>query len=197
MFISLLRCLLIECERTNTCRPLTLNRFRLNLMLNYFYDFYGEKGGGRMIIDISIAISSIAFVVLVIYLIVMIKALRTTLGQVNQTLTEARKQLGEVGSQAQQMIEKTHQISSDLKEKVDAFNPIFNAVNQAGQILEYQATALKKDFLTSSQEKNDYSSLDLSEQIEKKKKQPLMTIAAILELAGIGMSLWQKLKKKR
>lgn len=148
-----------------------------------------------MIIDISIAVIAFAFVILVIYLIVMIKSLRVTLGQVNQTLVETRRQLGEVGIQAQRVMENTNQISSDLKLKVEAFDPIFNAVNQAGQILEHKATALKKDFLDTQEELSS-----LAAQGEKKKSgQPmgLMTVAAILELAGIGMGLWEKLKKRR
>jgi len=141
-----------------------------------------------MIIDISVAVIAFAFVALVIYLIVMIKSLRVTLGQVNQTLVEARK-----------VMEQTNQISVDIKHKVEAFNPIFNAVNQAGKILEHKATALKNDFLDS--EEDDLSSLDLEDDHPKKKKRletkGWMTAAAILEIAGIGMSLWEKLKKRR
>jgi uncharacterized protein YoxC len=159
---------------------------------------FAKLKGGKidMIIDISVAVIALAFVALVIYLIVMIKSLRVTLGQVNQTLVEARKQLGEVGTQAQKVIEQTNQISVDLKQKVDAFNPIFNAVNQAGQILEHKATALKKDFLDTQEELSS-----LAADGEKKKRAPqtkgLMTMAAILELAGIGVGLWEKLKKRR
>jgi hypothetical protein len=50
------------------------------------------KGGKiDMIIDISVAVIALAFVALVIYLIVMIKSLRVTLGQVNQTLVESHR----------------------------------------------------------------------------------------------------------
>jgi uncharacterized protein YoxC len=148
-----------------------------------------------MIIEISIAVIALAFVALVIYLITLFKSIRITLGQVNQTLVEARKQLGEIGGQAQKVMEHTNQISFDLKQKVDAFTPIFNAVSNAGEILDYKSSALKKEFLAASEE-NDLSDADL----EKKKiaQAPgLMTAAAILELAGIGMRLWQKLKKRR
>lgn len=138
-----------------------------------------------MIIDISVAVIALAFVVLVIYLITIIKALRVTLSQVNQTLVEARVQLGELSSQTQKVVENTNQMSSDLK-------PIFNAINQAGQILEHQATALKRDFIDTVDE-------DIEGE-EKKRGLPekgLTATAAILELAGIGINLWQKIKKRR
>jgi uncharacterized protein YoxC len=149
-----------------------------------------------MIIEISVAVIAIAFVILVVYLIMMIKALRVTLGQVNQTLIETRKQLGEVGLQAQKVMEHTNQISFDLKHKVEAFTPIFNAVTNAGEILEHKTSALKKEFLSSENEEIDLSGLHSG---KKKTYQALnlVTVAAILELAGIGTSLWQKLKKRR
>lgn len=139
-----------------------------------------------MIIDVSVAVIALAFVVLVIYLITVIKALRVTLAQVNQTLVETRVQLAELGSHTQKVVENTNQMSSDLK-------PIFNAINQAGQILEHQATALKKDFIDSVYD-------DLDEEGEKNGGLPekgLTATAAILELAGIGINLWQKIKKRR
>lgn len=149
-----------------------------------------------MIIEISVGIIALAFVVLVIYLITMIKALRITMGQVNQTLVEARKQLGEVGGQAQKVMEHTNQISYDLKQKVEAFNPIFNAVTYAGEILERKTSSIKKEFLA-SEEEDESSSLNFEEKKKSTQTQGLLAAAAILELAGIGVQLWQKLKKRR
>lgn len=150
-----------------------------------------------MIIEISVAVIAIAFVVLIIYLITIIRALRNTLGQVDQTLVEVRKQLSEVGGQAQKVMEHTNQMSFDLKRKVESFHPIFNAVNNAGEILEHKTSILKKDFFNFSSGKCDLS----DESFEEKKKfyqaQGLTTVATILELASIGLCLWQKLKKRR
>lgn len=145
-----------------------------------------------MIIEISVAVIAVAFVALVIYLIIMIKALHTTLGQLNQTLVEARKQLDEVGGQAQKVMENTNQISFDLKQKIVAFNPIFNAIANAGEILEHKSSILKRDFFASLHEENSLSNPDPDE-----KKKNMVIVAAIFELAGISLRLWQKLKKRR
>lgn len=114
-----------------------------------------------MIIEISVAVIAVAFVFLVIYLIVLTNSLRITLTQVNE-------------------------ISQDLKKKSEAFNPLFNAINQTSQILERKATALKKDY----DEKME-SNLD-DDLLEKKN---LRIVAAVLELAGMGVSVWQKFKR--
>lgn len=135
-----------------------------------------------MIIEISIAVIALAFVVLVIYLISAIKALRITLGQVNQTLAETRHQLGDLGGQTQKILEHTNQISFDLKQKVEAINPIFNAIGDAGEVFEHRAAQLKSELKASSELKED---------------EKLKAIEAIFELGGAGIKLWQKLRKRR
>ncbi len=119
-----------------------------------------------MIIEISVAVIAAAFVILVIYLIVLIIGLKKTLKEVNITMSEARHQLN----------------------KAEAFNPLFNAISHTGQILEQQAADLKNNFFENEEER------------EKKKKtinNSLMASAAILELAGLGLSIWQKYNKGR
>lgn len=145
-----------------------------------------------MIIEISVAVIAFAFVILVIYLITMIKALNTTLGQVNQTLSETRKQMDELGGQALKVIEHTNQISYDVKKKIEAIDPVFNAVEDVGEILEHHTSSLKKEYISSDEEESLF-------QFRKKElpSKKLTTVAAILELGAIGFELWQKLKKRR
>jgi uncharacterized protein YoxC len=149
-----------------------------------------------MIIEISIAVIALAFVILVIYLVLTAKDLRVTLIEVNHTLVDVRKQLGEIGFQAQKAMEHANQISFDLKQKADDFSPLFKAVSNAGEILERKTSALKNDFFSSCNEEIDLSTLE-----EEKKRvsmaQSSLAAAAILELAGIGIRLWQKMKKRR
>lgn len=150
-----------------------------------------------MVIEISVAVIALAFVALVVYLVMMIKTLRITMGQVNQTLVEARRQLNEIGGQAQRVAEHTNQISFDLKHKVEAFTPIFNAIANAGDILEHKSSEIKKEYLHSNEGGDE---LNLNSEEKKKAlqtRQGLVTVAAVLELAGIGIRLWQKLKKRR
>jgi uncharacterized protein YoxC len=149
-----------------------------------------------MIIDVSIAVIAAAFVGFVIFLIILIMALRATMGQVNQTLMEARKQLNEIGEQAQKVVEHTNQVSFDLKQKIAAFNPIFNAVANVGEILEHKSLVLKKEAFASIDEEDHLSSLDSGEK-KKISDKRLITVAAILELASMGIRLWQKTKKRR
>lgn len=149
-----------------------------------------------MIIEISIAVIALAFVALVIYLIVLICALRTTLGQVNNTLSETRKQLNDVGFQAQKAAEHANQISYDLKYKAEALNPVFNAISNAGQILEHKSSVIKKEYIA-AQEEAEGESLRSDKKGKALHSEGIAIVAAVLELAGLGVSLWQKMNKRR
>lgn len=145
-----------------------------------------------MVMEISVAIIAIAFVALVLYVIALIKALRVTLGQVNQTLVEVRKQLDEVGNEAKEVIEHTNQLSFDLKQKMESLDSLFKSVANIGDVLEHQTASLKKGSVEAK-----HSSLDFTETEKKTPLPGLIKVADILELAGMGIRLWQKLKKRR
>lgn len=149
-----------------------------------------------MIIEISVAIIAIAFVALVIYIIAFTKALKITLEQVNQTLFEVRKQLDEVGGEAKKTIEQTHEVSTDLKNKMVALNSIFSAVANIGDILEQKSFLFKRKIISSSDEESLHMAVHASKIKEEPSARELCKFADILELAGIGIRLWQKLKKR-
>jgi uncharacterized protein YoxC len=145
-----------------------------------------------MIIEVSVAVVAVAFIVLVIYLILMLNALRVTLGQVDQTVVEVRKQLDEIGGQAQKAVEHANQVSFDLKRKMESLNSIFNSFSNIGEILEHKTFALKKEALVSSHKENKLSDIDEQELRVREE----INVTDILELVGIGIRLWQKLKNK-
>lgn len=150
-----------------------------------------------MIIEISVAVIAVAFVALVIYVIAMINALRLTINQVNQALPELRKQLDETGNQAKKTIEHVNQISFDLKNKMESLNSIFNTISNIGDVFEHKTYAIKKAAFISSHKENKFSDLD-SQETEHAfaPHEEEINASDILELAGIGIRLWQKLKNK-
>jgi uncharacterized protein YoxC len=123
-----------------------------------------------MIIEISVAVISVAFVALVIYLIVMMKTLRKTLGKVDQTLEEAKM-----------AIQQTQLLEADLRKKMGTLDPLFNSVENVGDILECK-TAAYKELKSHSLREED------SDQIN---------VADLVALAGLGIRLWNKFNKRR
>lgn len=149
-----------------------------------------------MIIDISIAVIAAAFVVFVIFLVLVLHVLRKTLHQVNRTLVDLRGQLDDMGGQTKKVIEHTNQISFDLKRKMESLNPVFNSVSNLGDILEQKTLHMKKVALASSHKEHKSSDLESSKEEETLLSQEEVNVADILELVGIVARLWHKLKNK-
>lgn len=149
-----------------------------------------------MIIEISVAVIALAFVALVVYIIIMTNALRITLGQVNQTLTEVRHHLDQIGSEAKKTTENVDQLSLDLNKKMELLNPIFNAVSNIGDFLEQKTKTLKLEAEICAL-KNEAEVSELEEENEDSKTLVINKIANILELVGQGFRLWQDVNKRR
>lgn len=150
-----------------------------------------------MIIEISVAIIALAFVALVIYIIAVIKALKTTLGQVNQTLVDVRKHLDEIGSEARKTTENVDHLSLDINNKMEALNPVFNAIANIGDYLEQKTKSLKLEAKICALKNEE--AMALEENIDESDSQTRIVnkVANILELVGQSFRLWQDVHKRR
>lgn len=149
-----------------------------------------------MVIEISVAVIALAFAVLVVYLILMTKALCRTLFQVNQTLIEVRKQLDEVGGNAANVMEHTNQVSYDLKRKMESLDPLFNAFSNIGEFFEHKTFSLKRGSLNASQHEKKLSNIELSAGQEEAPSGSSFNSADVVDFIDIGLRLWQKIKKR-
>lgn len=137
-----------------------------------------------MIIEISVALIALAFVALVIYLIVFLKAMRKTLVQVNHTLIDVRKTLDEVGGEASKIMKHTNQLSFDLKRKMESLDPMFTAFSNVGDYLEQKTFSLKRAILPSGEK-------------EEPSEEPISSRASeVFDFINTSLRLWQKIKKR-
>ena len=136
-----------------------------------------------MIIEISVAVIAVAFVFLVIFAIIAIRALRVTLEEANTTLADIRKHLGDVGT-----------LNQDVNGKMESLNPIFNAFSNIGDYLEQKTKSykLEADICALRNEANE-ATLDEEEEHPK----PNGVVADVMTLVGVGYRLWQNLNKRR
>lgn len=155
-----------------------------------------------MIIEISVAIAVLAFVVLVIYLIGLMKSLQVTLGQVNMILSEGRQKIDGLNKEVKKLLEETNHITTDVRSKVDALNPIFKTVSNLGEIVESKTNTLKHN-ITTEHLASFVSSHPMTEEKHAQIKgnqvvEDSVTIMAdLIELTSRGARLWQNLKKRR
>lgn len=155
-----------------------------------------QQGEFGMIIEISVAIIALAFVALVIYIIAVTKALKVTLGQVNQTLSDVRKHLDDLGTEAKKATENVDQLGHDLNSKMEALKPIFNAISNIGDYLEQKTKTLKLEAEICALKNEDEAST-LEEELVDSKTKVINKVANILELVGQSFRLWQDVHKRR
>lgn len=149
-----------------------------------------------MIIELSVAVIALAFAALVIYLIAMFKSIQQLIHQMNQTLIQMRTQVNDLSNEAKKTIEQTNHIGVDITKKIEAFNPLFNALENVGDILENKSEALKHKMLVEHPSEHPLFTSSNSKTASASAEE-LNKLAGVLELVGMGVSLWQKLKKRR
>ena len=123
-----------------------------------------------MILEMSVAVIALAFVILVGYLVVLIKSIRQTLKEVDSTLMESK-----------QTMEQTKLLGADLNKKMEALDPLFHSVENLGDIIEYK-TALYK------------ARQHLAECEEEEGK---VKASDFIAIADVGIRLWNKINKRR
>jgi hypothetical protein len=153
-----------------------------------------------MIIEISVGVIAFAFVILVIYLVAMIQTMRGVLTQLSQTIIHLRPNLDEMNTELNKVIKHGNAISVDLQKKMEALNGIFESIECLGNLFKHKTESLTEGYLHSHKiEPLHASSIDpLSRiKIEKPHENEIHQVADFLELVGLSIRLWQKLKKRR
>ncbi|PWU15450.1 MAG: hypothetical protein C5B45_02540 [Chlamydiae bacterium] len=78
-----------------------------------------------MIIEVCIAVSTIAFVVLVIFLIMTLRNSCATLKKTKHTLTKVEGELKQISSESVTLLKNVNDMTLDIKEKLESLNFLF------------------------------------------------------------------------
>lgn len=138
-----------------------------------------------MIIEISIAIAVLAFVVLVYFLVKTLIDVRKTLKQVNQTMLFLESRVDPVQEEALELLKKTNKITGTLHTQMEAVNPLFETVHDVGNAFQ-DATS---EFAHGIQHRKFRK--------EEKHQKWSETLVDILELGSHALNVWKQAKKRR
>jgi uncharacterized protein YoxC len=97
-----------------------------------------------MIISGSVAIISIAFVVLVVYLVRILLKGMGSLEETNKTLAEVRNAIHGLTQESKQLIHTASQITTDVKGKIKSVEPIFESAQGVGEALNSVSRSVKQ-----------------------------------------------------
>lgn len=91
------------------------------------------------------------------------------------------------------MIRSLQVTLKDVQRKSQSLNPLCKTVENVGEILEHKTNALKNEVKA----KAESTSRHRLEEEKLGENDSARVVADIVELTGIGMRLWQNLKKRR
>jgi uncharacterized protein YoxC len=97
-----------------------------------------------MLTQISIFIIAIAFAVLVIFLIKILKAAQGSLDKVTQTLQDVQKTVDELSYEVKQTFRHASDITADVDHKLKQVGPIMESVKNLGEVLSEVTLAAKQ-----------------------------------------------------
>jgi uncharacterized protein YoxC len=97
-----------------------------------------------MVTQISIACSAVAFILLVIFLILILRKGMTTLSETNKTLAEVRNAIHGLTGEATQLIHTANQVTRDVKGKIKTIDPLFESAHNMGEVIQTVTESVKK-----------------------------------------------------
>ena len=86
----------------------------------------------EIVLYLSAALASVAFLILVIYLSKTLKSLQVTLESVSHTLTDVEKQMKGLTEESTLLLNKTNALAEDLQKKSENLNTVVEAVKEVG-----------------------------------------------------------------
>lgn len=97
-----------------------------------------------MILQISVAVIAVAFVVLVVFVVRTLQAAEQSLNKTTQTLQEVQQTVDELSYELKQVVRQANDISGDVKHKMNQIDPVMESVKNVGEVLSEVTSAAKQ-----------------------------------------------------
>ncbi|MFI8577823.1 DUF948 domain-containing protein [Rossellomorea aquimaris] len=116
----------------------------------------------------SAVIAAVAFTILVIYLILTLRKVMTTLAETEKTLSDARTAVNGITEEAEDLIHTANQISDDVKGKMKAVDPLIESAHDIGDMIHDVTSSVKRTALQKSNRKTIHTQESKPVQIKLK-----------------------------
>lgn len=147
-----------------------------------------------LFIQIIIAVITVAFVILMYFLIQTIKALTATLNEVRSTVGELRDDVSQISGDVKEMIHHTNEMTLDVRTKLRSLDVVFATVHDIGQTLHSFTGAMKETAasLVSGLKSKERPVLPAS----REERPSSGKIGAIADGIISSVRIWRKLKQQ-
>lgn len=133
----------------------------------------------EILLYIAALIAAVAFVVLVIYVVITLKATKETLANVSGTLKGLEKQMEGVTTETTQLLTKTNRLADDINQKSTKLDGLFESAKGIGTTI------------------NDFNQTlrQLSNMISRTSREDQEKAAQAVKWGSTIMEIWNKRKK--
>lgn len=135
------------------------------------------------LIGIGVLVFGIAFAILVIFLIIVLRNLTSVLSNVDKTVEKLPSQLDDVMKNTESILNSSNTTIDDLNEKMGALSPLFYIIGDAGEATRKVSSSLVD--VTASMKKNTTEGNETTKQKD---------LGGIYGAAALGYYLFQKRK---
>lgn len=140
-----------------------------------------------MIIELSIALIAVAFVVLVIYVIITLRHLSGLMVKTSHTMESVEKQIATFAEDTKDILHNTKEITKNLKEKLEALDSGFATIRETGEVANEFVSSIRK--VSSSFQRAVNNSLHTLSSGEQS------TFSGIVQTIPVLMNIWRNFRK--
>lgn len=135
------------------------------------------------LIEISVAVIALAFVVLVVYVVKTLMATEKSMNQLNDNLLQMKEQVDQLSKESAELIKNTNMVTVDLHKKSKSLDGLFSSIEETGQALHQVTSSVREVSTTLSNSFKQSAQYSMQHQDR---------ITEILKYVSLGLNLWQQ-----
>lgn len=140
-----------------------------------------------IVIQISVAVIAIAFLVLLYSLVKTLKTVRGTLEETRQTIGQLRTEVSQISVDVKQAIHNTNAMTQDVRTKLSSLNVLFASVNDIGHAIQSFTGVARESAASIASTIKRESSIPV--------KEPSSKLSSIYNTILSTAVFWNKIKK--
>ncbi|MFD0675921.1 MULTISPECIES: DUF948 domain-containing protein [unclassified Paenibacillus] len=143
-----------------------------------------------MVVQISVAVIAVAFVVLVAFLIVTLRSMTALLAQTHTTMQNLQVEVTGIAKEASDVLRHTNAVTEDVLNKLHSLEPTFDSMKQVGEAVEEITSTVKQASVSVARTIKDKVDGDVH-------SPALSKIGTALKAIPILVDVWQQFKHRQ
>jgi uncharacterized protein YoxC len=140
-----------------------------------------------LIWQISVAVITVAFVILVVYLIQTLKSVTALVDKTNEAVNQMQQQINQISTDASELLKHTNEITVDVRDKLHALDNTFYSIKNIGDAVSEITYSVKQVSATVTD--------TIQHKVQEELKAPKSPFNKILPFIPVVIDIVRKIKK--